>query len=127
MAYWTANCDQFPPSIQPNSGPPVAAPFPQCYNLRGNSGRNILTAPGLFNLDFAVFKNNYIHKISETFNVQFRAEIFNIANRANFAPPVLPDQTDIFNSDGTANDSAGQLTSTVTDAREVQFGLKIIW
>jgi hypothetical protein len=123
MAYWTANCDPAPPSV----GAPLPAGSLDCYNLRGNSGRNILTAPGLINLDFAVFKNNYIHKISETFNVQFRAEIFNIANRANFAPPVLPDQTDIFNADGTANDSAGQLTSTVTDAREVQFGLKIIW
>jgi hypothetical protein len=127
MAFWTANCDPFPPSLQPSSGPPVAAPFPQCYNLRGNAGRNILTSPGLINLDFAVFKNNHIRRISETFNVQFRAEMFNILNRANFAPPVLPDQTDIFNADGTSNDSAGQLKTTVTDAREIQFGIKVIW
>jgi len=53
--------------------------------------------------------------------------MFNILDRANFAPPVLGAQTDIFNSDGTANTSAGQLTSTVTDAREIQFGLKFIW
>jgi hypothetical protein len=38
---------------------------------------------------------------------QFRAGMFNILNRANFAPPVLPDQTDIFNADGTSNGSAG--------------------
>jgi Carboxypeptidase regulatory-like domain/TonB dependent receptor len=126
-AFWTANCDPFPPSLQPSSGPAVAAVFPQCFNLRGNAGRNIMTAPGLINVDFAVFKNNHIRRISETFNVQFRAEMFNILNRANFAPPVLPDQTDIFNGDGTLNDSAGQLKSTVTEAREVQFGLKIIW
>jgi hypothetical protein len=123
LAFWNANCDPAPPSV----GAPLPAGSLDCYNLRGNSGRNIMTAPGLINLDFAVFKNNYIHKISETFNVQFRAEIFNITNRANFAPPVLPDQTDIFNADGTANDSAGQLKSTITDAREVQFGLKVIW
>jgi Carboxypeptidase regulatory-like domain/TonB dependent receptor/TonB-dependent Receptor Plug Domain len=121
MAFWTANCDPAPPSV----GGPV--PFPQCFNLRGNAGRNILTAPGLINMDFAVFKNNHIRRISETFNVQFRAEMFNILNRANFAPPVLPDQTDIFNADGTSNDSAGQLKSTVTDAREIQFGIKVIW
>jgi hypothetical protein len=127
MAYWTANCDPFPPSMQPSSGPPVAAVFPQCFNLRGNSGRNILTAPGLINMDFAVFKNNHIRRISETFNIQFRAEMFNILNRANFAPPVLPDQTDIFNGDGNLNDSAGQLKSTVTDAREIQFGIKFVW
>jgi hypothetical protein len=121
MAFWTANCDPAPPSV---AGP---VSFPDCYNLRGNAGRNILKAPGLINLDFAVFKNNHIRKISETFNIQFRAEMFNILNRANFAPPVLPDQTDIFNGDGTQNDSAGQLKATVTEAREVQFGLKFIW
>jgi hypothetical protein len=128
MAFWTANCDPFlPSSVQPKNGPPVHAVFPDCYNLRGNAGRNILTAPGLINMDFAVFKNNHIRKISETFNVQVRAEMFNILNRANFAPPVLPDQTDIFNADGTSNDSAGQIKSTVTDAREIQLGLKVIW
>jgi hypothetical protein len=121
MQFWTANCDPAPPSV----GGPVS--FPDCYNLRGNAGRNILTSPGLINMDFAVFKNNRIRRISETFNIQFRAEMFNILNRANFAPPVLPDQTDIFNADGTANDSAGLIKSTVTEAREVQFGLKIIW
>jgi hypothetical protein len=121
MNFWTANCDPTPPSV----GGPVS--FPDCYNLRGNSGRNIMTAPGLINLDFAVFKNNHIRRISETFNIQFRAEMFNILNRANFAPPVLPDQTDIFNSDGSSNDSAGQLKSTITDAREIQFGIKVIW
>ena len=113
--------------MQPSSGPPVAAVFPQCFNLRGNSGRNILTAPGLINMDFAVFKNNHIRRISETFNIQFRAEMFNILNRANFSPPVLPDQTDIFNGDGNLNDTAGQLKSTVTDAREIQFGIKFVW
>jgi hypothetical protein len=140
--FWNANCDPAPPSlgygfdplnpanpVPANAGnaPPAWLPPLACFNLRGNAGRNILTAPGLINLDFAVFKNNHIRKISETFNIQFRAEMFNILNRANFAPPVLPDQTDIFNSDGTANDSAGQLKSTVTDAREIQFGLKVIW
>jgi hypothetical protein len=123
MAFWSANCDPAPPSV----GGPLPTGSLDCYNLRGNAGRNILTSPGLINLDFAVFKNNHIRKISETFNVQFRAELFNILNRANFAPPVLPNQTDILNADGTANNSAGQLTSTVTDAREVQFGLKVIW
>ena len=88
---------------------------------------DLITVPGLINLDFAVFKNNHIRRISETFNVQFRAEMFNILNRANFAPPVLVDQTDIFNGDGSRNDSAGQLKSTVTDAREVQFGIKLVW
>jgi hypothetical protein len=142
LAFWNANCDPEPPSlgygfdplnpgnpVTANKGnpPPAWLPPLACFNLRGNVGRNILTAPGLINMDFAVFKNNHIRRISETFNVQFRAEMFNILNRANFAPPVLPDQTDIFNGDGNLNDSAGQLKSTVTDAREIQFGIKVVW
>ena len=99
----------------------------QCFNLRGNSGRNILTGPGTSILDFSVFKNNPIKRISETFNVQFRAEFFNILNHANFALPVTPDNTDIFDSSGAPTGVAGLLTSTTTTAREIQFALKIVW
>jgi hypothetical protein len=60
--------------------------YPTCINLRGNAGRNILTGPGLINLDSSLIKNN---RISESFNLQFRAEIFNLTNRANFQVPTL--------------------------------------
>jgi hypothetical protein len=102
-------------------------PFPYCANLRGNAGRNILTGPGLTSLDFSAFKNNRIPSISETFNVQFRAEIFNILNHANFAPPITPDNTDIFKADGTPTGVAGLLSRTTTTAREIQFAIKVIW
>ena len=99
----------------------------QCFNLRGNAGRNSLIGPGTTNLDFSIFKNNYIPRISERFNVQFRAEIFNILNHANFAVPVNPSNTDIFLSGGGANPIAGQLTTTTTDSRQIQFALKVIF
>lgn len=114
-AYYATNCD------------PSFGTFPQCFNLRGNAGRNILIGPGIANLDFSVFKNNYIRRISENFNVQFRAELFNVLNRANFAVPVTPDHTDIFDSTGTPTGVAGLLTSTTTDSREIQLALKVIW
>ena len=84
------------------------------------------------NLDFSLFKNNYIRKISESFNVQFRAEIFNILNHPNFALPVEPDNTDILDSTGALlnppdNGTAGVITSTTTKSREIQFALKVIW
>jgi hypothetical protein len=88
--------------------------FPQCFNLRGNAGRNILTGPGTSSLDFSLFKNNPIKRISENFNVQFRAEVFNILNRANFAAPVAPDNVTIFDSSGASVAGAGLLTSTTT-------------
>jgi Carboxypeptidase regulatory-like domain/TonB-dependent Receptor Plug Domain/TonB dependent receptor len=127
MTSWAANCNQFPPSAQSASGPPVAATFPQCFNLRGNSGRNILIGPGVTSLDFSVFKNNYIPRISERFNIQFRAEIFNILNHPNFAPPVQGVNTDIFDGTGTPNPTAGLLTRTTTTARETQFAVKVIF
>jgi len=98
-----------------------------CPNLRGNAGRNILTGPGITNLDFSIFKNNHIRRISENFNVQFRAEIFNILNHANFAPPTTPDNTDIFFSDGTPTGVAGLLTRTTIPERQIQFAIKFIF
>jgi hypothetical protein len=127
QASWAANCNQFPPSAQPNSGPAVAAVFPQCFNLRGNAGRNSLIGPGVTELDFSVFKNNYIKSISERFNIQFRAELFNILNHPNFAPPVQGVNTDIFDGTGSPNPTAGLLTRTTTTAREIQFAVKVIF
>src|SRR4029077_1485236 len=101
--------------------------FPTCINLGGNSGRNILVGPGISEVDFSVFKNNYIKRISETFNVQFRVEFFNILNHANFAVPITPDNTDIFDSSGAVSGAVGLLTSTSTDTREIQFALKLTW
>ena len=131
MNSWAANCNAAPPNAQPTPGPPfqppVLAPFPQCFNLRGNAGRNILIGPGVTSLDFSLFKNNHIRRISERFNLQFRAEIFNILNHPNFAPPIQGVNTDIFDGTGTPNPTAGLLTKTTTTAREIQFAVKIIF
>ena len=124
MAFWQANCDTTSPIYGPNL---TTEPFPVCFNLRGNARRNILTGPGTSNLDFSVFKNNHVPRISEAFNIQFRAEVFNILNHTNFAPPLTPGSTDIFDSTGVANGIAGLLTSTTTTSREIQFALKFIW
>src|ERR1700730_13359960 len=120
---WAANCDPAPPSL----GGPLAPGDLRCFNLRGNSGRNVLTGPGVAETDFSVFKNNYIKRVSENFNIQFRAETFNIFNHTNFAPPASPTNTDIFDGTGTLNPAAGALTRTSTTAREIQFALKVIF
>jgi hypothetical protein len=113
LAFWQANC--------------VGPAYPQCFNLRGNAGRNTLIGPGVSELDFSLFKNNYVKRISERFNVQFRAEIFNILNHVNFAPPSTPTNTDIFDGTGAVNTAAGVLTRTTTTAREIQFAVKVIF
>jgi hypothetical protein len=65
-----------------NAPPPPASAT--CTNLVGNAQRNSLVGPGLVNLDFSLFKNNPVKRISDTSNVQFRVEIFNSLNHANF-------------------------------------------
>jgi hypothetical protein len=111
-AFYAANCD------------PTKGVSPQCFNLRGNAGRNILIGPGLVNLDFSLFKNNYIRKISENFNVQFRFEVFNILNHANFA---LPASSAIFDAAGNSVAANDLITSTQTPSRQMQVALKVIW
>ncbi len=103
-----------------------------CPNIRGNLARNMIIGPGLFNLDFSVVKNNYIPKISESFNVQFRAEFFNSLNRANFAPPTLAANQgggplQVISSTGQPVPGFGRITATQTAARQIQFALKVIW
>jgi hypothetical protein len=81
--------------------------------------------PGLVTFDFSLFKNNYIRKISEAFNAQFRAEFFNILNRANFSTPFANEA--LFDQTGTPIGGAGSLSQTSTPAREIQFAVKLIW
>src|SRR6266853_42468 len=94
-----------------------------CANLLGNGRRNSIVGPGLVNLDMSLFKNNYVRRISEQFNVQFRVEVFNILNHTNFNPPTANSQ--VFNGDGsTGGLTPGLLDTTATTSRQVQFALK---
>jgi hypothetical protein len=114
-----------------NPGNPVNYIRTQCFSvpvpitLRGHLGRNTLIGPGLVNFDFSLFKNNYIKRISDHFNVQFRAEFFNVLNHPNFAPPL--DNKNLFDSSGQPVSNAGLITSTQTPSRQIQFALKMIW
>ena len=59
-------------------------------------------------------------------NLQFRAEVFNILNRANFnTPNVIMDA--LTGTTPVPNPIAGQITSTSTTSRQVQFALKLLW
>jgi hypothetical protein len=51
------------------------------FGFYGNAGVNTVTGPGLNKLDMGFFKNFDIH---ESVKLQFRAEMFNILNKANF-------------------------------------------
>jgi hypothetical protein len=100
--------------------------FPNPATRLGNSGRNTLIGPGLANLDLSLFKNNRVKRVSDAFNVQFRLEVFNVLNRANFNPPSNANRQ-VFNAAGNPLPNAGLLTSTSTAARQIQFGVKLLW
>jgi len=108
----------------------AAAPAPSgqvyCANLLGNAGRNTIIGPKLVNVDVSATKNFPITRISETFNVQFRAEIFNVFNHTNFAPPEPLNGAGIFDQDGVVI-ANGEMDNLATQPRDVQFALKVIW
>ncbi|MFN0086020.1 MAG: TonB-dependent receptor domain-containing protein [Blastocatellia bacterium] len=82
-------------------------PVPQAF---GSAGVGIMRGPGSVNFDFTLAKNFHV---TERRYFQFRTELFNAFNRANFGPPNI------------ARDSTGfgQILSAA-NARIIQFGLK---
>jgi hypothetical protein len=60
-------------------------------------------------------------------NVQFRAEFFNLFNHANFGAPASGLFVAGTNGGGNPNPTAGRITTTTNAARQIQFGLKILF
>jgi hypothetical protein len=113
---------------------PAAYALPPAGSF-GNAGRNSLSGPDFADFDFAVLKDL---PFGDYRSVEFRAEIFNIANRPNFAVPTNtegPNGTggngdDIYlgralSGQGIPAANAGQIFSTVSSSRQIQFGFKI--
>jgi hypothetical protein len=87
----------------------------------GNVGRDGLAGPGLAGLDLSVQKAT---ALSERLRLQFRAEFFNVLNRANFGSP----NAVVFSSASpTPSSTAGVITNTATTSRQIQFGLKLLF
>ena len=135
QAYWNANCNQTPNFGKDSMGNPITIASAglnplTCTNLMGNLPRNAIIGPGLFDVDMSFIKDNHIAKFGENFNIQFRAEFFNIFNRTNLPlpdsgtngldtleplPPVLGDGFGLIDQ------------ATQVPMREIQFALKIVW
>ena len=86
----------------------------------GNLGRNTLILPGLATFDLGMTKD---WALSEGATLQFKTEIFNIFNRANFGAPRMQ----IFGGRSTLDPAAGIITKTTTTSRQIQFALKIVF
>ena len=84
----------------------------------GTVGRNTMRGPGVVNMDLSLFRT---FRLTERFNLQLKAESFNLSNTPHFANP-----------NGNANSSNfGKITSTQSAAdaigrsRELRFGLRL--
>ena len=75
-----------------------------------------MRGPGVSNADMSFFKNNYIGG-ERRFNLQYRLEMFNAFNHAQFAQP----NTNFLSS------GFGQITATAHNPREIQMALKFIF
>ena len=95
--------------------PPVVAAIGQS-DLSPLGGPNTqVSGPGFQDFDFSVFKE---FGVTETSRLQFRAEFFNFTNTPSFN---LPSNTNY------KDPNFGQITSTRSSPREVQFALKYVW
>jgi hypothetical protein len=85
---------------------------PAAYTF-GNAGRTFLSGPSFFSLDGSLLKDFSV----ERFTVQFRAEVLNLTNHANFANP----------DTRLGSPTFGQITSLVAgnQARIIQLGLHV--
>lgn len=85
------------------------------------------TGAGHLDTDFGVLKNT---RIKERFNLQFRAELFNIFNHANFGLPsgaVFTAGSVLTNYQATPVGNSNTITTIVGNARQTQFSLKLLF
>ena len=96
----------------------------------GTTKRNAYTGPGFADVDLSIFKNTHV---TERISTQFRAELFNLFNRTNYAPPLqgnfnpsfTPDNgLSLFTTIGSFNGAPGIGAGEPFNA---QFALKVIF
>src|SRR5579875_332238 len=96
----------------------------------GTAGYNTLRGPGTRNLDLSLFRN---FRFTERWNLQFRAEAFNLTNTPHFSTPNGNVSNLVLNPNGTIKSLGGYTTITSTlgtgregiDQREIRLGLRL--
>ena len=86
----------------------------------GTVGRNTMRGPGVVNMDLGLFR---AFKLTEKFDLQFRAEAFNLSNTPHFTNPDGDVNSSNFGKilstdDGYSNSAGGR-------SRELRFGLRL--
>ena len=92
----------------------------------GTTGRGDFIGPNLRTLDVALTRRASLQQLGGDARVEFRLEVFNLLNRPNFA---VPDRV-VFAA-STSGDAplptAGRITRTITSARQLQLGVKLLF
>jgi len=105
-----AHLDNPTPSLWFNKS---AYAVPKAYTF-GTSGRNQLRSDSYQNFDLSLFRED---RLTERLHMQFRAEAFNILNHPTFGTPQGLITSPTF----------GAVSSTVSTARQIQLGLKLVF
>ena len=94
--------------------------------FHGNVGRNSETTPGMFSWDFSMLKD---FNFTERHRLQFRFEAFNFPNHPVWGNPDsnINSGSAIAGSPNAPNSNFGLITSTRTNMRNLQFGLKYVF
>ncbi|MBO0863088.1 MAG: TonB-dependent receptor [Chloracidobacterium sp.] len=92
---------------------PSAFKLPAAFSY-GNSGRDVLRAPGLTNIDLLIGR---IFVLTERTQLEFRGEFYNFTNSAHFGRPNAV----------IGSPQAGTITSTSMPNRQIQLGLRLVF
>ncbi len=95
----------------------------------GNLARNAVDGPGVATFDFSLSKDT---SVSEQVSVQFRAEFFNIFNRANFrfqtqGARIFTSATGPGLGEATPDPAGGRIFETSGTSRQIQLALKLMF
>ena len=99
----------------------------------GNASRGMLRGPGLSTWDVSLNKDTGLRFLGENAKVQFRLEIFNILNHANFSLPSTIGRvftgalTDPAGASEAPIPNVGKIQTTATSSRQIQLALKLLF
>ena len=111
------------PGVDPNNYLDInGVSIPSGDQLFGNAGRNLLNAPGAWNIDMSVSR---IFKFTERWNLETRTDAFNILNHANWNGNVNPaNANNTAPVQSLASPLFGQIT-TFGPPRIIQLSMKL--
>jgi hypothetical protein len=90
-------------------------------NTFGNTGRNVLHGPRLFEIDFSVFRR---FRVTERTSLELRAESFNFSNTPHFDRPDTNFSDAAF---GQVTTARGNQSVQVNENRQLQFSLRLMF